>query len=497
MCQNKRFPWLPVLCLLFVTMGPPSAGARTQPKTITNPEGGMIVYGAVDGATSAAAAMSQVLRGVHRDCGEKPRVGRVFRVRDTNSVAVFFTVNNRAQGDEPFAGLLIAAPSGPNEIEVALVSDDAARFRSTMNPMLRRLFSEWHPNGPAAGSGGPVAGPDRPTGRSSASARGAGGGGALPPMRQVVLHDNTASISLPDGWSVDPTSGGGSATISGPNGERVILNMWFMAQDPRAPLFRRQMANGGRPLPHQIIYPCDADLVQAFPDIIQRLRASNGKGPAPLRVNHVEWVPAAEGQRCVNANGEFDPDGRGMVELNMLLSVTAPDQYGGYHFVFSQFLLPLGSTDQQRATAAAIMASYRVNQELVSARVDAEMAPVLASMRQSWEAQQQASIARSQQISNGIRQIGANATARMNSVEQANDAQHAGYYAQQDVNARNGQGFNNYILDQSVIQDNDMDGHGTVGHGTVWNSAADALVKADPNRFETVDNPDFWQGRDY
>ena len=118
-------------------------------------------------------------------------------------------------------------------------------------------------------------------------------------------------------------------------------------------------------------------------------------------------------------------------------------------------------------------------------------------MRQNWEAQQKALVARSQQISNGIRQIGANATARMNAIEQANDAQHAGYNAQQDSNARNGQGFSNYLLDQTVIQDNNMYGNGTVGHGTVWNSTADALVKANPNRYEIVDNPDFWKGKDF
>ena len=50
--------------------------------------------------------------------------------------------------------------------------------------------------------------------------------------------------------------------------------------------------------------------------------------------------------------------------------------------------------------------------------------------------------------------------------------------------------FSNYILDQTVVQDNNMYGNGTIGHGTLWNSAADGLVKADPNRFEYVDKPD-------
>jgi len=40
-------------------------------------------------------------------------------------------------------------------------------------------------------------------------------------------------------------------------------------------------------------------------------------------------------------------------------------------------------------------------------------------------------------------------------------------------------------------------GNGTIGHATVWNSTANALVKADPNRYEIVNSPDFWRGWDY
>jgi len=48
---------------------------------IGNPQGGTIVYGLVNGATSEAAAMSKVLRIVHTDCGERPQVGKVFKLR--------------------------------------------------------------------------------------------------------------------------------------------------------------------------------------------------------------------------------------------------------------------------------------------------------------------------------------------------------------------------------------------------------------------------------
>jgi uncharacterized protein (TIGR02145 family) len=100
------------------------------------------------------------------------------------------------------------------------------------------------------------------------------------------------------------------------------------------------------------------------------------------------------------------------------------------------------------------------------------------------------------QIQN-IRNIGAQATARYNATQAANDAQQATWDADQDAQARNGQEFSNYLLDQTVVQDNNMYNNGTVGHGTAWNSTADALVKADPDRFEYVEKPNFWQGTDY
>ncbi len=42
-----------------------------------------------------------------------------------------------------------------------------------------------------------------------------------------------------------------------------------------------------------------------------------------------------------------------------------------------------------------------------------------------------------------------------------------------------------------------MVNNGTIGHGTAWDSTPEALVQADPNRFEIVQTPNFWKGTDY
>ena len=49
-----------------------------------------------------------------------------------------------------------------------------------------------------------------------------------------------------------------------------------------------------------------------------------------------------------------------------------------------------------------------------------------------------------------------------------------------------------YILDRSVVKDVEYDDRATVG-----NRFADSLVKANPNRFEIVQNQDLIRGRDY
>jgi len=135
-------------------------------------------------------------------------------------------------------------------------------------------------------------------------------------------------------------------------------------------------------------------------------------------------------------------------------------------------------------------------------------------MQQKLQQKQQSDqqwLAWGQQQSDRIRAQGEAAQKNFADRQAANDAQHAGYWAQQNANAaqhsnweagqvdnaRNGQGFSNYLLDQTVVQDNNMFNTGTVGHGTVSNSTADALVKADPNRFEIVDTPNYWEGTDF
>ena len=132
----KRVSQNLALFLLFAVANTIAATAQGALQTIDNPKGGRIVYGQVDGQSTEAGAMGSVLRSLHNQYGDKPQVGKLFQVRGTNSVAVFFTMVNRNQGNMQLAGMIIASRTSGGHVEAALMTDEAARFGSTINPMM-------------------------------------------------------------------------------------------------------------------------------------------------------------------------------------------------------------------------------------------------------------------------------------------------------------------------------------------------------------------------
>jgi hypothetical protein len=144
------------------------------------------------------------------------------------------------------------------------------------------------------------------------------------------------------------------------------------------------------------------------------------------------------------------------------------------------------------ATANAIMGSYKADMQRAQAIANAQSAPIIAQMQQTYQAHQQALTSFTQQQIANIHQIGANATARYNATQAANSAEQSSWEASQDANARNSAGFSNYLLDQTVVQNNF-----TSAHSTQWNSAADAMVKANPNKYSYVNTPNYIPETDY
>jgi hypothetical protein len=460
--------------------------------TLNAAQGGKISYGTVAGATTQPAAMSKILINMQKTCGEKPQIGRVFRYKGTNTVGVFFMVTDHSNGNKKLAGLVLSAASGPRQVEAALLSDDAQRFGKTLNPMLKQLFSVWHPDSQPAASGSSA-------GAQSAST-GSGHSGPAARLHTVTASDNSASIGIPDGWQLDPHSASSEMILKGPNGELVIFGALMSAVDPYNPqqvqAVRAGIYRGGG----TILYPYHQDLTKAYPDLVQAWRRANNKPPAKLQVDKIEQMQGSG--NCVHVKGHIDLDGQGMKSLNDMMCMSPLTQWGAYSINRNTGVMTDAQAAQENSTIIAMAQSLNINQQVMNQQMQQKLAQKQANDQ---------AITRNAQIAvQNIQNIGAQATARYNYQQAANDAQHAGYWAQQNANAaqhaewnegqinnaRNGQGFSNYILDQTVIQGNDLDGT-AVGHATVWNNTAEALVKLDPNRFEIVDTPNYWLGTDF
>jgi len=383
-------------------------------------------------------------------------VGRVFQVRGTHSAAVFFTLVKRNQGNARIAGLLIASQTGPDQVEAALLSDDAARFGKTVNPMLKTLFSTWPPASQASGS---IA--------ASTPAKS---------LTNFVLPDRSASVSIPAGWKVAPSSGGGTILVDGPNGESAALDYPLLAMNSSDARVRRtmQFAQGaGRNTAYAraLYYPYGADLGKTFVDLLQMRRRLNNLPAAAMQVENESPAPASGGSRCARLQGRLDPhDGKGAREFNTVFCSGGLSPMGQYMNLLFHTEVPVGFAAQERTTMVAILDSFQVDMSTVNHQAAALAAPAIAQ----------------------IHAIGRAAAAQAQQAHEMNDRHNQSVEARWDSQDKGSQAFSNYLLDQTVIEDNE---HG--GHATVWNQTADALVKSNPSRFNYVETPNFWKGVDY
>ncbi len=435
-----------------------SAIAQTGLKSLDGPKGGKIVYGNVDGQTTEAGAMGAVLRSLHSQYGDRPQVGKVFQVRGTNSDAVFFTLVKRNQGNEQIAGMLIASKVAADRVEAALVTDDAARFGSSINPMLTTLFGVWHPGGGSQSSA--------PASSGSAAA-----------LHQYVLPDRSAAVSLPDGWNVTPQSGGGTIFADGPNGEAVALGYPFLASDTNNPSVRQTMntlQHGGlrnTAYAQALYYPYGADLGKTFADLLQMQRSKRGQGEISIKITSETPAQFPPPWRCAHLIGQIDPqDGKGPREMNTVFCSSPPGRFGSYMSLAYHTAVPVASAERERATMGAILASFTPNEAVIQSQANAIAKPQI----------------------DAIHEIGRRAAQQAADAHAAEDVHNRSVEKQWDAQDRSNQGFSNYLLDQTVIQDNEKN-----AHATVWNETADNIVRSNPQRYEYVDTSNYWKGIDY
>jgi hypothetical protein len=449
--------------LLIGALGMAQSARGQGLRTINPPEGGQITYGQVAGETTEAGAMGSILRNLHQRLGDRPRVGKLFDVRGSDSVAVFFSVTKKTQGGGQIAGELIVAKATTDHVEAALLTDDAARFSKSIGPMTRALFQVWHP---------------------MEAARAGGGGSSAPAaaLHTVRLRDGSATIGLPDGWKLAPQmSQMGSVVAGGPNGESAEMGIAFNAMDPGNPTVQQTMRtvqNGGlrgTAYATASYIPYNAELPKTFEYQVQKMRREAGLQPALYAFWSVtplgQGQSQGRGQRCAQFQGTVDfQDGKGKREMNTLYCAYAPNQFGQWSSTACMTTVPMQLAAKERATLGAILESFQVDMAVVQRQANAIAKPEIDK----------------------IHEIGRRAAIQAQSAHEAEAIQQSSVYSRWDSADKRSQEFENYQLDYAVISNADHSAHGTV-------DADDAayLVQQYPDKYEYVSAPNYWKGIDY
>ena len=462
---------------LCVVMMIGACSAQTPQKSIHSPDGWVVKYGVVNGATTQPDAIVSELRLVAKSFGESPSVSKPFRYKGTTTVGVFYGVRNHTAANVPMTGLILSDFNDKKQVETAVMYDTASRFPRTLQPMMQTVFKEWRPGGAAAASGSP--------GRSSATpasgSQAAKGSGPVPSLHTVVARDNSATIGLPDGWTLDPRSGSSAMMARGPHGEQININMSKFAIDP-------SMGSNGMILQRMgpqrgtLYYPFRGDLVKSFPDMFQAWRRANGEPPVRLQVDEIKPMPAQPNDHCAAAQGHVDL-GAGMQALtaNMCAFNPTAQSMGDYLVRLSFITVPNALADEEKTTTQAIVQSYKVNQQVMNQQTAAGIAAVNANTRML-EKETQIQI-------DHIHEIGRQADARYAEADRQRVESSQRFDQQEENISRYGQGFSNYILDQNVIEYSDYNGN--VYHETVPNNIAYSLAKHLPDKVEIVDTPNY------
>ena len=437
-------------------MGLPSQAAF---KTITGPQGGKISYGQVEEAADEPGAIVAVLRFIESQCGSRPRISQFFAAKGTQSVAAFFGVMRRS--GIPVEGMLIVTKATTDHVEAAAVYDDAARFKTSYNPMMKTLMSVWHPLAAAAnqGSGGSAVSP-------------------VAPLHRAVTVDRTAAIDLPDGWNISPGSRGGSIFAQGPAGEVAVVGFTVLATDVNNPRGRqtyeivRRGGLRGTAYANAIYYFLTPDLGKDFVDLMTMYYQKRNQQAGSFQILSVKSAQGPPGYHCARVEAQYDGrDTKGQQEMHAIFCVGPEGPASGAFLAVADYtLVPMARAEKERPTLAAVLGSIQIDQAAVGRQAGLIAAPEMAK----------------------IHMIGKIVDQRIAVAHQAQEIHNSAVYQHWDDIDRRSKAFSDYTLGYTVLrtQDNQY-------HGTFWNEDANRLLQEFPGVFDVVSTPELKKGVDY
>ena len=403
------------------------------------PGGGTIAYAQMPKQHSAKDAMGKVLQYIEGRYGARPNVSQIIESKDGNLQEAVYTLTPKSGGGE-LAGVALVATRPGKPIEGAMMTDQSDRFRKTFGPMLDRLTAQ-----AGAADGGGKTSQSSSASTESGGAQSAPKGPSGPSAPAEALHQTdfgTGSIGLPSGWKiVDAHSG--VVRVAGPHGELGVFGNPNNITDPTNPQSRA--LTGMFPS-----VPSGSDAVTTFNAVV---KFNNRRRSQPAYSFSTVKNISAQGGRSFLLVGDVDfHDGKGQQHTWVQLGISPILAAGSYMMTASQIAVPEASANAEAATVAKMFGSYKVN-------VGAAMNQIRADNRLMQQTFNE-SMRESAQI--------------------------------MDSSDRMTQGMSDYLRGDTVVRDTLLNGHARVD-----DDLADALVEADPNRFEKVPLSGYISGIDY
>jgi hypothetical protein len=450
----------------------PAQTAKNGIKIVQNPGGGEYAFGTLSSQSNKLDALVYVLHQVHGEFGEKPQVGKLFQAKDGTSLSAFFTVTARSTSGKRIAGLVIITQHEKKPPQMGIMYDYVNRFVTTEPAMLKAVSAAYQ--AAAAPSPGGMPAPSQSQAPSPKP-------GAEEHLTIATGGDRSAAIALPAGWHVVNVAGG-TLIAEGNHGEMMFMGIIYQqildTRSPQGQNILRMPNNSGKA---RIVYPLGGDLFQAYVSVFNQVRHNNGKSQGSFTLTSSKSLGSDSGGPAIQAIFTVDfHDGigprKGSARIGAIITRGSPM----WALSVSMTNIPVQYADAEQATMLAAIRSYSQDKNVIAR----EGASDLERIHQQGLANQ----AQTDAINSRREASAKSYDAHMQTLKQ-NDAVNDEHMANIDWQSKITQ---DYILDRSVVKDLEDDGTATTS-----NRFADALVKANPFRFEIVPNSQLMQGRDY
>ena len=393
--------------------------------------------------------------------GGRPTIDKMMQSPDGNSLAATFTVKPTKAGSAEISGLALVSASKDGPGAGAVLSDTTDHFRTSLKPMLARLQQEAVAKGGSAGAQAAISNaggaPDN-TAKPGASPttcicghpfrQGAQAVGAPRQADPDARFPTAPALSACRKAGTSPPPMPAMSAPRAPMGKSLRFGMAQSVADPNTQ--SRTLLAG--PLHNFVSIPFGTPADQAYTAMVDQLARYARQTPPTIKYVQIQQFPDSQGggKNTLLVADVSTP--AGPVVSWTEVSMSTPQAMGSWQMTIYNVAVPPALADKEAATAVSMFPAYKPNYAAIQAAGNTDFRKTMGTFA------------------------------------------YTNYVNGQllDSSARSTQATSNYLLGNTVVSDSALNAHGTVS-----DDVANALIAANPNRFQAVPSSGMVRGIDY